>query len=598
MRLLTENGSEQGRRVAATHGKSMLAVFGEQLRTGDPVGRIAKLGQSQEMTIETPPVPAGQVKSGQDAGLVADGIVNRLGQGVQLASASITQLAAGVKELGCLAPVGPTFATDDLPKTGAGLGRSTLTGPGEQVPSPGAGAADLGMIAVEQAKRCASRQIVLPAGRFKQHDPSLEIPVGPGLLSQGLAQLGARRNPAVLTIVFGRALGVAPSQLALRPSPGAGSSPQSEKHEERTQHRQLSPLQAVRALREHGANRIIAQSLGDDIVNPHERAARLASGWRMRVLGLLLGIGLQACAYARYEPTIPMRARSGDVELRLKFVRVGPAREFVFEAHSTAVHSIQRGWLTVGTRRPCTAGAEADEIVVDDNGATPGFLADGRHEVWVRFDGRTDDLSLDLVLDLELENGLCARTPVISQSIPLEAKKRPIVVGAMSLDGTDDLSGLRAILGGQVGGGGWLGPVLLTGQVGLGTSICSKAACGKDDNGNLKSGLAIPLAISAQVSFGQAMWNRLLSVGLLGARYSYVPFRLPRLDGDRWFAVHGFYGVIGWGFADRTKVPLVHAERTPLYEVAIPIGILVEPDAPAQRVAFAAGLDLRFLLPL
>lgn len=332
------------------------------------------------------------------------------------------------------------------------------------------------------------------------------------------------------------------------------------------------------------------------MVNPYQLLARSIAGWRGCVLGLLLGI--QACASVPYEPTMPMGARSGDVEWRLKFVRVGTAREFVLESHSAAAHSIQRGWLTVATRGPCTAGAEADEVLVDGNTTTPASLTEGSHEVRVRFDGRADDLSLDLVLDLELEKGLCVRTPVVSQSIPLEAKKRPLVVGSMLFDGNADLSGLRALFGGQVGFGEWLGPVLLTAEAGLGGSVCNAGACGKASNGDLKTGIAIPFTIDASASVGHVVWNKVPNAGLLGARYSYVPVRLPLLDGDRWLSVHGFYGVLGWGVGQGTKAPIRHAERTTLYELAIPIGILVEPSAATHKVAFAAGFGLRIFIPL
>jgi hypothetical protein len=35
-----------------------------------------------------------------------------------------------------------------------------------------------------------------------------------------------------------------------------------------------------------------------------------------------------------------------------------------------------------------------------------------------------------------------------------------------------------------------------------------------------------------------------------------------------------------------------------MFELAIPVGIMVTPDAPTHKVAFAAGFELRVLVPL
>ena len=78
----------------------------------------------------------------------------------------------------------------------------------------------------------------------------------------------------------------------------------------------------------------------------------------------------------RFQPTVPMRGRSGDVELTLRHLRLGAKREVVFESRSTAPHTIRGGWVTVATRDPCSGGAEIAEVIVDrarpDGLARPG----------------------------------------------------------------------------------------------------------------------------------------------------------------------------------------------------------------------------------
>src|SRR5262245_56533886 len=110
-----------------------------------------------------------------------------------------------------------------------------------------------------------------------------------------------------------------------------------------------------------------------------------------------------------------MRARSRDVALELEALRLGNAREVVFQSESTAPLAIRQGWLTVATRAPCTGGAEAIEIVVDGGASQPGVLPAGAHELAVQFDHGLGDFTLDTVVDLALEGGACVRAPAVSQ---------------------------------------------------------------------------------------------------------------------------------------------------------------------------------------
>jgi len=312
-----------------------------------------------------------------------------------------------------------------------------------------------------------------------------------------------------------------------------------------------------------------------------------------------LGIAVLAPACARFTPVIPMSARSGDVELRLHHLGVGgPSRTLAFESHSAAPHRVRRGWLTVATRDPCTGGADATGIVIDRGAVADGVLPPGSHELAVKFGNDLDDFSLDVVVDLEIDDGACMRVPAISQAVPLEAEKRLVAVAGFGLVANGDLSGLSSVVDASAGAGGWLGPALVTAQVGVGGSLCNEGTCGRDADGNLRSGLSIPVSIDARYPFGTATSGKMVGVGMLGARYAFVPVRLPAMDGDRRFVVHAFQGVLSFAIGDNLPGPFRHVERAALWEFAFPIGVLVDQGAPHHGVVFAAGLEMRALFPM
>jgi hypothetical protein len=291
-----------------------------------------------------------------------------------------------------------------------------------------------------------------------------------------------------------------------------------------------------------------------------------------------------------------MGARSGDVSLRLKQLDVSSTREFILESRSQVQHRIQQGWLTVATRIPCSAGEPVDELVVDGVASNQAVVPPGVHEVRARFLSRYNEFHLDLVLDLRLADGACLRTPVISQSLPLEVPKRPLLSLAMDLVGNSDLSGLRAVAGFQAGAATWAGRFLLGAEVGVGSAMCNAGTCGRDDDNNLKGSVTFPVQAQASYRLGDMQKGMLFSTFLVGLRYSYFPIKLSTLDGDRRFSAHGGYLTFTWAFADPIRGALLHQERRPLYQLVIPVGVLWEPGA--NKAAFTGGMALRFLIPL
>jgi hypothetical protein len=321
---------------------------------------------------------------------------------------------------------------------------------------------------------------------------------------------------------------------------------------------------------------------------------------RARLALLGLGMAVLAPACARFTPAIPTGARSGDVELRLRELRVSASRDLVFESRSAVPHVVRRGWVTVATRDPCTGGADVASIAIDRGAVADGVLPAGSHELTVRFDDQLSDMSLDVVVDLEVDDGACLRVPAISQSVPLDAEKRLVVVSGFGLAGNPDVSGYRGTIDFHGGAGGWVGPALLTGQVGVGISLCNEGTCGREKDGSLRSGFTVPVAVDARFVFGTATVNRLFSVGLVGARYSFVPVRLPVSDGsERRFVAHAFQGVLAWGFNEKSvKGPFRHLERSIPFEIAVPLGVLVDQGAPHHGVVFAGGVELRLFFHL
>lgn len=319
-----------------------------------------------------------------------------------------------------------------------------------------------------------------------------------------------------------------------------------------------------------------------------------------------MAVGLAVLAMAscaRFHPVIPLRAQMDDVELELSSVRrpdILPI-EFTLRSRSTSPHAIGHAWLTVATRDPCTDGAEADRLTVDGSSAHPLPLPAGEHELVARFDRAGGENTLDLVLDVRLDeegDPRCVRTPVISQVIALEPAKRPFIAAAFALDAVTNLSGLQGAIGAQVGAAGWAGPILVTGLGGIASVNCAEAVCGKDDNKMLRSGWGVPFSLDARYplrSFSGGLADSVLSVGV---RYSYLYLQLPDPAGKRRFDVHGAQVLLGWALTSRAPSPYRHAERGPSMEMTLPIGVMIDPDASSGAVKFALGVGWRFFFPL
>ena len=297
------------------------------------------------------------------------------------------------------------------------------------------------------------------------------------------------------------------------------------------------------------------------------------------------------CLRAELRPTLPMPSHSEGVDTRLEALNVGREREFVLRMTSGAPHHIHRAFLTVPTRLPCQGGLEPLALAVD--GIAGVVVAAGEHEVRASF--ARDDFSMDLALDLDLDDGRCVRTAVYSTSLPFEARSRPVVSVSFPVLGNASLRGLRGIMAPQVGIGKWFGSLRLFGELGVGLAFCDERTCGKDGQGQNRTGWAIPFNL--QASYRATRWElpNATSFGLVGLRYSYVPLSLPTLAGDNRFAVHGLHAELGFGLAEVLKGNFRHLERAEDIEVMLPVGVVIDP---VGKVAFSAGIAARFLIPL
>lgn len=297
------------------------------------------------------------------------------------------------------------------------------------------------------------------------------------------------------------------------------------------------------------------------------------------------------CLRAELRPTVPMVSHSEGVDTQLMALDVGREREFVLRMTSGASHRIRRAFLTVPTRLPCGGGLEPLAIAVD--GIESVVVAAGEHTVRATFS--RDDFSMDLVLDLDLDEGRCVRAAVHSTSLPFEARSRPVVSVSFPVIGNASLRGLRGFMAPQVGIGKWFGLLRLSGELGVGFAFCDEQTCGKDSQGQNKTGWAIPFTLQASYLAAQWGWPNGTGIGLVGLRYSYVPLGLPMLAGDSRFAVHGLHAEVGLGLAEVLKGNFRHLERAENIEFVLPIGVVLDP---AGRAAFSAGIAARFLIPL
>jgi hypothetical protein len=344
-------------------------------------------------------------------------------------------------------------------------------------------------------------------------------------------------------------------------------------------------------LRRHFDISIIAASLGEQLMFGRSRRVLVLSTLSTLAAGCLVAVAGAGCA--RFAPAMPMRSQTGDVALTMRHMRLGLGQDMTFESRTTTPHKIQRGWLTVATRDPCSGGAEVMDVIVDDGRGAPGALPPGTHDLRVTFHDSLADYSLDVVLDLAIDDDQCVRVPAVSQSIGFTSEQRVTPVVSSMLWGNNDVGGLRGVFGVQAGVAAWLGPVQAAAQIGVGQSLCETSACGEKQGGGLHGGVAIPVSLDARVPFASGIRHHIASVGAAGARYAFTSVGLPGLDGNRRFGVHSFQGVLSWGFGDSLTGPFRHLERALPFEVLFPIGVLFAPDAPGARVAFGAGIELR-----
>lgn len=313
-------------------------------------------------------------------------------------------------------------------------------------------------------------------------------------------------------------------------------------------------------------------------------------------VALIAGSG----CFAQLEPVVAMRGRGPAVEMRLLRARFSRTRTFFYEVNAAAPLPVQNAHLTVPEREPCTGGAEAVQITVDGH-QNGGEVPQGRHELGVDFEALAD--RLDVVVDLATRDGRCIRAAAISQSLPFVAPKRVSLVSNMLLDAVAGGSGLQGLYGAQLGAGGWLGPLLVTASAGVGAAQCTRGVCGNGSNDSYRSGFAVPITFDVQYALPGALWHPspfALLMGIVGARYSVVPFTLPALGGDRRFTAHEIQATfsVGSPWTALPRGPFEYLERVSRFEIVVPVGIALIAGANDSGPAFTAGLGLRSVFPL
>jgi hypothetical protein len=271
-------------------------------------------------------------------------------------------------------------------------------------------------------------------------------------------------------------------------------------------------------------------------------------------------------------------------------------RDFVFASAADRPHALRRAWSTVASRAPCSGGQEVKGLVVDDGQV--GVLPVGAHELRALFEARRYDFELNTVLDVEIDDGECVRVPVVSQSIPLVGRRSPLLVASSAADFYGPLSGLSDVVPFRVGAGGWFGPALLTGQLGVAVAECKKELCGENDSGRPKYRTTLTGVADALVQVASRRGGGSFVNAVLGARYSYTPVTLPAPGETRHFGVHALQAVVGAGTGFIGDGPFQHVERGPLVQVNVPVGVAYAPGAPDERTAFVVGIEARLVMPV
>ncbi len=323
----------------------------------------------------------------------------------------------------------------------------------------------------------------------------------------------------------------------------------------------------------------------------------------MAVLSLLAGLATCGACAGRYRPVLPLRARSGDVELTVESWHPALSEEVVLRSHSQTSHVIRSAWNTVATRAPCSGGAAARQIAVDAEispaGATPLRLPPGEHEITVAFPHAADAFELDTVVDLELDDHACARVPAVSRDVPMRANTGPVVFGGTDLAaaiGSNRLLGVYAL---TLGVGRWIGPTLITASGGIAGSTCNPDLCGRMSDGTARAGYALPFALETRsllhVFDGPTEMVRMLTVG---ARYSFMSVSLPTPGADQRFSVHGLQAVPGYWLGGAPRGPFVGGEHGAHMELSTPVGVVFDPSASSKRFAVTFGLGFRFVFPV
>jgi hypothetical protein len=268
--------------------------------------------------------------------------------------------------------------------------------------------------------------------------------------------------------------------------------------------------------------------------------------------------------------------------------------DVVFRSEGPSAHTIRAAWLTVPTRAPCSGGQETSRVAVD--GVPGAALPAGTHEVTTAFEAG-DAGELDLVVDLQLDDGTCARAPAISQSIPMVASHRFAIVLDSTLDGFKTLRGLHTAASIRLGAGVWLGRVLASASAGLGITACDVATCGTDQD--RRNSLTLPVAADLRYGLPSFRAGRELLVPFVGARYTFMPVRAEGLAADRRFDLHGIHALFAVAAGPQLgRGPFLRTERASIIDAGLTLGVVMDPDGPGRRVGLSAGLAFRMQSPL
>jgi hypothetical protein len=322
---------------------------------------------------------------------------------------------------------------------------------------------------------------------------------------------------------------------------------------------------------------------------------------------LFTGLACSACGPTDYYfPVVPRTALQDNVVVRMDSIGETAGRSGHWAAVDVTVRSgvpirITTARLAPRSADPCEGGLEASFVMVGastrwDRWSRVPIEVQGVSPLHLVFEGRetfeklaTEPSDLDLAF-LDGEKSSCIRSHVVGAEPELawESHSNVIAAGGLRYDGffgaPNGIQGLLSIPIELVAASSdSLQAIVQIGTIGI--SPCSIAECGRNDRGQARAGIGVPLALGAKAW----LWRSELRGLRAEARYEVTPLALNSLSGETGHLLQGPRLGLRWTFA--LPPPLFGMPRRP-----DSVGVALEPEIGLVRDGFSGDAPWSFAL--